>query len=303
MKTKLIALILSIAVTAAALTSCGSKTNSSSSSDSSVSQSSSQSDQSSVSENSSSSESSSSADSSTSEDKRKNVTVFDGSVPDPVDNIDYQKADNMKFYQDNMVVAGDSIAFGWKYCGVIPANRTIAQGGISTAGYSRWTYDTTGKEQSMIATMKEVRPLLLYISLGMNDVNNITPETYAEQYKSLIQSILSKVPDCFIVAASITPLAQKNDYDNILNNEDIKKYNKKLREMIVHLGKENVIYFNAFTTLSGEDGYMETQYDLGDGLHINGTAYKKILEEVSKRLNQELAMQRIQAYAEARKKK
>ena len=226
---------------------------------------------------------------------------FAENFPDPIKDIDDMTTDNLDFYKERLVVAGDSIAYGWRMYNVMPPEKVIAQGGISTAGYSRWEYDTTGKTMSMINTMKAVRPKLLYISLGMNDVGNISEETYASQYKDLVNSILKAVPDCYIVAASITPIAKNNDYPK-LSNSKILKYNEKLRETINTMGKQNVIYFNVYPTLLDANEYMDTKYDSGDGLHINETAYKHILVEVTKRLNQELAMPKIQAAEEARNK-
>ena len=73
--------------------------------------------------------------------------------------------------------------------------------------------------------------------------------------------------------------------------------------MIASLGKENIVYFNAYNSLLGDDGYMDPKYDGGDGLHINTAAYKKLLEDLSNRLNMEMAQQRIEIYEQERKKK
>ena len=169
--------------------------------------------------------------------------LYDASAEKAKD-IDYLKADNMQFYFDRLVVAGDSIANGWQYYNILPKNRSIAYGGLSTFGFSVWEYDTTGTTLSMQDTLKKVNPTLLYICLGMNDVNQISAEQYVQQYKELLQSIKQIVPDCLVVVQSITPVASTNEYPKI-TNDAIKRYNSKLQEMLASLGREDIIYFNA----------------------------------------------------------
>lgn len=224
--------------------------------------------------------------------------LYDASAEKAKD-IDYLKADNMQFYFDRLVVAGDSIANGWQYYNILPKNRSIAYGGLSTFGFSVWEYDTTGTTLSMQDTLKKVNPTLLYICLGMNDVNQISVEQYVQQYKELLQSIKQIVPDCLVVVQSITPVASTNEYPKI-TNDAIKRYNSKLQEMLASLGREDIIYFNAYKSLLDDKGMMDLKYDAGDGLHINTDAYKKLLEDLSKRLNMEMAKQRLEAYDEQR---
>lgn len=227
------------------------------------------------------------------------VPVYDSSAK-KADNIDYLKADNMKFYLDRIVVAGDSIANGWQYYGIVPQQRSIARDGLSTAGFSLWNeFDTFGSPQNMTEALKQANPTLLYICLGMNDVGQIDSDTYASQYKDLINKIRRTVPDCLIVVQSITPVASTNEYKKVTNSA-IKEYNTKLRQMVVSLNREDVIYFNAYNSLLGDNGKMDLKYDAGDGLHINTEAYKILLEDLSKRLNQEMAKQRLEAYEKQR---
>lgn len=228
------------------------------------------------------------------------IVPFYDSNAQKADNIDYLKADNMKFYLDRLVIAGDSIADGWQYYGVVPQQRCIAKGGLTTSGFSIWNeFQAFGKNQNMSQVLKQANPTLLYICLGMNDINQISADTYASQYRELINRIRSIIPDCLIVVQSITPVAATNQYSKV-SNSAIKQYNSKLRQMVVSLNREDVIYFNAYNSLLGENSMMDPQYDAGDGLHINTQAYKKLLEDLSKRLNQELANLRLQAYEKQR---
>lgn len=227
--------------------------------------------------------------------------LYDPNI-EKANNIDYLKADNMKFYFERMVVAGDSIANGWQYYGLLPKNRSIAYGGLSTFGFTVWEFDTTGKSLGMRETLKKVKPSLLYVCLGMNDVNIRDKDTFASQYLDLLKKLKSAVPDCLIVVQSITPVAKTNVYKQVTNSA-VKAYNTRLRQVVAEFGREDVIYFNAYNSLLDENGQLDMKYEAGDGLHINTEAYKKLLEDLSKRLNQEMAKQRIEAIEEQRKEK
>ena len=242
-------------------------------------------------------------DSNTSSQKITNdsiVPMYDSSAK-KADNIDYLNADNMQFYFERLVVAGDSIGFGWQYYGLLPKERVVAQGGLSTMGFSVWEqYETTGMQTGMEKAMKFANPMLLYICLGMNDVNETNIDTFTEQYRDLLKKLHKICPNCLIVVQSITPVASTNEYPKITNSA-IKSYNAKLKQMVTELGREDVIYFDAYSSLLNDEKQMDLKYDAGDGLHINTDAYKKLLEDLSKRLNRELAKQRLEAYEEMRK--
>ena len=242
-------------------------------------------------------------DSNTSSQKITNdsiVPMYDSSAK-KADNIDYLNADNMQFYFERLVVAGDSIGFGWQYYGLLPKERVVAQGGLSTMGFSVWEqYETTGMQTGMDKAMKFANPMLLYICLGMNDVNETNIDTFTEQYRDLLKKLHKICPNCLIVVQSITPVASTNEYPKITNSA-IKSYNAKLKQMVTELGREDVIYFDAYSSLLNDEKQMDLKYDAGDGLHINTDAYKKLLEDLSKRLNRELAKQRLEAYEEMRK--
>ena len=115
-----------------------------------------------------------------------------------------------------------------------------------------------------------------------------------------MHNIKKIVPDCLVVVQSITPVASTNEYPKV-TNDAIKKYNAKLQQMLPTLGREDIIYFNAYNSLLDSKGMMDAKYDAGDGLHINTDAYKKLLADLSKRLNAEMAKQRLEAYDQQRK--
>ena len=55
------------------------------------------------------------------------------------------------------------------------------------------------------------------------------------------------------------------------------EYNYVLRSLAV---KYEMDYLDITTALSGEDGYLSTEYDIGDGLHFNKAGNDLILHTI-----------------------
>ncbi len=196
-------------------------------------------------------------------------------------------SDNVKFYQDRIVIAGDSIAYGFCAYGFVPYEHNIAKGSTAMRNYndtSLFTFDTSGSPLSMMDTIKAVKPSLLYISMGMNDVNLIDDQKYVERYKEFISIVRQNVPDCVIVAASITPIAATTNFTDI---NKIRACNEGLKKLVEEIDSHDVIFFDAYSVIAGEDGTYAAQGNTGpDGIHLAGKCYQTLLEKLSVLLDQ-----------------
>ena len=209
--------------------------------------------------------------------KTESSTNATTAVPDP-----NGKSDNVKFYQDRIVIAGDSIAYGFCAYGYVPYGHNIAKGSTAMRNYtdtSLFMFDPTGTDLPMMDAIKAVKPSLLYISMGMNDVNLIDAETYCAKYKEFIQQAKQQVPDCIIVAASITPISSTCGFTDINN---IKACNEGLKKLITELNDPNVLFFDAYSVIVGPDGSYSAPNTTGpDGIHLVGSCYQTLLEKLS----------------------
>ncbi len=197
------------------------------------------------------------------------------------------KSENVKFYQDRIVIAGDSIAYGFCAYGYIPYERNIAKGSTALRQYddtSLFTFDPTGTALSFVDAIGAVKPSLLYISMGMNDVNLIDDAKYIERYKDLIAKVKQKVPDAIIVTASITPITQGCTFTDI---NTIRKFNEELKKMTEGMNDPNVVFFDAYAAIAGPDGmYTAAENAAQDGIHLAGPCYQTLLEKLAVTLDQ-----------------
>ncbi|WP_028505462.1 GDSL-type esterase/lipase family protein [Ruminococcus sp. FC2018] len=191
---------------------------------------------------------------------------------------------NVKFYQDKMVVAGDSIAFGFCSYGFIPYEHNLAQGSLAMRNYKEYGwFNVNGSQMRIMNAIYTVKPKLLYVSMGMNDVNITNAQTYANNYVNFIKEVRSRLPGCIIVAANITPIASTSNFTNINN---IINCNNAMIKAVTALGDPNTILFDAYTVVSGGGKYMSSGYSAGDGIHLSRTVYPKLLNALAIRLDQ-----------------
>lgn len=189
---------------------------------------------------------------------------------------------NVKFYQDRIVIAGDSIAYGFCAYGFVPYEHNIAKGSTAMRNYtdtSLFMFDPTGTDLPMMDAIKAVRPSLLYISMGMNDVNLIDDATYTAKYKEFIQKVKQLVPDCVIVAATITPIAATSNFTDI---NKIRACNDGIKKLVAELNDPNVICFDAYSVIAGSDGMYAGPDTTGpDGIHLTGPCYQNLLDKLA----------------------
>ncbi len=191
---------------------------------------------------------------------------------------------NVQFYQDRMVVAGDSIAFGFCSYGFVPYEHNLAQGSLAMRNYKEYGwFNVNGSQMRVMDAIYTVKPRLLYVSMGMNDVNITNAQTYANNYVRFIKEVRSRLPGCIIVAANITPIASTSSFTNINN---IINCNNAMIKAVTALGDPNTILFDAYSVVSGGGKYMSSGYSAGDGIHLSRVVYPKLLNALAIRLDQ-----------------
>lgn len=181
---------------------------------------------------------------------------------------------NSHFYQDRLAVAGDSLALGLDVYGFVPDIHNIAGESVSMWNLDYFTFDVGGGEMGLIDAVEYIHPQLLYISIGMNDVNMNYPEPYVTRYREVIDELIRRMPDINIVAASITPVCS---YCEVVRNDIIREYNAALEKMVKDMDSPQVVYFDAYSVVCDEALDLREDYTSGDGIHLYIPCYNDIL--------------------------
>ncbi len=187
----------------------------------------------------------------------------------------YGDSPNSAFYQERLAIAGDSIAYGFNAYGLIPSERNIAKESVSMWNLDYFTFDTG---VGLVDTVGYMQPSLLYMSMGMNDVNISTPEEFAERYRTTINQIRDRVPDINIVVAGITPVTNESGF---ASNDVICSFNTALQNMITELNSNHVYYFDAYSILSDPaTNALKPENTGGDGIHLTTQCYYDMLNSL-----------------------
>ena len=134
------------------------------------------------------------------------------------------------------------------------------------------------------------QPKLLYVSMGMNDINITDAQTYANNYVGFLKQVRAKVPNCIIVAANITPTeARRTDF----SVTKIRNCNLLMQNAVKAMNDPNIILFDAYSVVSAGGAYMASGYGAGDGLHLVGHVYQKLLNSLAIVLDQYGVKQRL----------
>ncbi len=182
---------------------------------------------------------------------------------------------NSSFYQDRLVIVGDSIAYGYNAYGYIPYQHNIASESLAVWNMHNYTFDIGGGAMGIYDAVSYAYSPLYMISVGMNDIYTYTPDDYGWNVRWIAEEILARVPTATIVVAGITPVSEGNYYTT---NEQIREFNSSLEWIIGDMQSSQVLYFNTHDVLCDwNTGALGWDYAGGDGLHLNSSAYSAML--------------------------
>lgn len=203
---------------------------------------------------------------------------------------------NSGFYQDRLVIIGDSIAYGFNAYGYIPYEHNIAAESLAVWNMGNYTFDLGGGPMGVYDAAEYAYSPLYYISIGMNDIYSYSPDDYAWNMRWIAEDILARVPTATIVVGAITPVSDGNYYTS---NDVIRDFNYSLEWVINDLGSEQVLFFNTHDVLCDQNT-MALGWDFagGDGLHLNSSAYSQILCGLFNYLDTTRAIEQIEAHEE-----
>jgi lysophospholipase L1-like esterase len=178
---------------------------------------------------------------------------------------------NSGYYQERLVIFGDSIAYGFNAYGYIPREHNVAAESMALWNLSKYSFDLGGGSMNPVDAAVYSDSPLIYISIGMNDILGIAPDSYANTVCTIAQQFVDSIPDVTVVIGSITPVSANNYYTT---NDRIDSFNNAARNTVDAFGSEQILFFDANAVLKDPNtGALAGSISGGDGLHISGAAY------------------------------
>ncbi len=137
--------------------------------------------------------------------------------------------------------------------------------------------DTDGA--SIPSAAERYRPQYLLITVGIeNGVAYCGEEKFKQYYSELIEDIKDASPDTRIILQSIFPISKQAERnDPTISNNRIDTANIWIAELCEEL---SIRYLNTSSVLRGEDGYLLSDFDSGDGITLNSDGYRTMVDYI-----------------------
>ena len=204
------------------------------------------------------------------------------------------ESSNSGFYQEHLVILGDSIAYGFNAYGYIPREHNVAAESMALWNMGNYSFDVGGGSMGAVDAVKYTDSPLIYLSLGMNDIFGYTTNDYANKLYALAQQLVDNIPDTTVVIGAITPVSANNYYTG---NDRIDGFNSAIESTVEANGSPQILFFNANAVLKDPNtGALAASVSGGDGLHISGASYGYLLNSMFNMLDAYDVKARIEAH-------
>lgn len=185
-------------------------------------------------------------------------------------------------YFEDALFIGDSILRGFKsYVAPYPDNVIADQNaGLDQIFLNKDVYYTTPSVQTTLwKAIDEVLPDAekIYVLIGANGVPGYENEKNISFYEDLIVKLKDRFPDKVIYICALTPITK--DLSDLrtpdFTTEKVNDFNNKLFELCQTY---NTYYLQTDEDLKNSSGYLMSEYDAGDGMHLNKDGHTVLLE-------------------------
>ena len=189
-------------------------------------------------------------------------------------------------YLDKIIFLGECTTYGigyyyrHGYTELCPSTQvwTPKEGYMYLAKHAsaKINYVLTGEQLSIPECARRSRPQILIITLGLNGFGAFTEDSYKAVYRELIESIREASPNTEIILNTIYPVADSYEYQSLINNEKIAVFNVWIESLAEEMGCHFLNGFEALTV----NGKLPENMQNGDGLHLAGEAYVKVMQYI-----------------------
>lgn len=219
------------------------------------------------------------------ESQQESSSQAESSVPEPVESepepepvitdVDFGSSDyTREFFADDLFI-GDSIATG--FTDYIKLDEKNVAASVSLTPYKAHSGSISlpdGTTGAPLVYAKEMQPKRIFLMMGFNGLN--ASDAMEGSFRALMEKLEEACPNAVIYCYSITPLTadSKAAASVGITNADVDSFNEYLKGLTSELG---VIYLDINSKMSDDSGYLKSDYNESDGMHISAPTYDLIL--------------------------
>ncbi len=197
-------------------------------------------------------------------------------------------------YIDSLIFVGESTTYHIKDRGVLRGGKETTQVWAPRCGtinldMSTATldilYPDANEEMTISEAAARAKPRFIIFTFGLNGaVQNIRrgEEYYKKCYRALLLSVRDASPSTKIIIQSAPPIARDMDMSNYsIDAEALQSYIDRINLWSLSLCEElGLRYLNTAEALKDKNGFLLSEFDVGDGHHLTTAAYEKMLEYI-----------------------
>ena len=181
------------------------------------------------------------------------------------------------FFADDLFI-GDSISTGLYLYGKLDEKNVAAE--IGYTPYKAYTEEielADGLTMTALDYAASMQPKRIFIMLGSNGMTSDSDiEAMKDTYRTLIEKLVTACPESIVCCIAVSPVTADSSAaaSGGITNEIISDFNAYVQSMCGELGVE---YFDLYSLLLDESGYLSAEYAEIDGLHFLSHAYDVML--------------------------
>lgn len=118
----------------------------------------------------------------------------------------------------------------------------------------------------------------IVLAIGINDLSRRGDTEIVANY----QKIISALPDVKIVISAILPVDERAVRNTQLSNARIKNLNSNIQSLCKLYRR--CLYFDSTMQMTGEDGSLNQELHIGDGVHLNAAGYNYWIGDIRQAL-------------------
>lgn len=199
-----------------------------------------------------------------------------------------ETADYGQHYLNSMVFIGDSVIYKMRDSGLLFGGNDTRQVLSGERGDLTLDYNVANSTvistpddtpRSLSDTIKTSKPDYIVISVGIkNGVSYCGEESFKQYYSSLIEKVSEASPSSRIILQSVLPVSR--EYEKNTSGISAEKIDQANAWICALAEKYGVRYLDTHAALSDGKGYLKSEYDSGDGLHLSNAGYEALLNYI-----------------------